>query len=115
MQLHLAAMASKVALFLFVGLSAAADYIVCTLDSCYATEPNLPRPTTVQGPDGAIISLLPFVWSELSGLAATTTITTTITETDESGALITPTVPIVVQPKGYWYFNLVPLYLCLAY
>jgi hypothetical protein len=95
-------MVGKLTVFLLVGLSTAADYLVCTLDSCYASEPDLPRPTTVQGPDGAPTSLLPFVWPELSDLETTTTITTTITETDENGALITPTVPIVVQPKGYW-------------
>jgi hypothetical protein len=89
-------------LFLLSGISIANDQAVCTLDSCYATEPNLPRPTTILGLDGKSSLLIPFAWDELSALATTTTIQTTITMTNEAALLITPTVEVIVQPLGYW-------------
>jgi hypothetical protein len=89
-------------LLLYTGLSAAADFIVCTDESCYATDPSLPRPTAVTGADGISSSLIPFVWTDLVELSSTTTIETTITQTDSGALLITPTVSVIVQPKGYW-------------
>lgn len=89
-------------LLLYSKLSAAADVLICTFESCYATEPNLPRPTQFTGSDGISSSLIPFVWTDLEGLGSTTTIETTITQTDDSKQLITPTVSVIVQPKGYW-------------
>lgn len=87
---------------LYIGVSAATDVLVCTDESCYATEPNLPRPTAITGSDGISSSLIPFVWTDLDQLSSTTTIETTITQTDSSAMLITPTVSVIVQPKGYW-------------
>lgn len=96
-------MAKPFYLLLYVGLSAGIDVLVCTFESCYATQPDLPRPTTVTGSDGQPSFLIPFVWPDLADLTSTTTVTTSITETDDTGALITPSVPIIVQPQGYWY------------
>jgi hypothetical protein len=93
----------KLSLLIFhIGLCAAADVLVCTDESCYATEPSLPRPTALTGPDGISSSLIPFVWTDLVQLTSTTTIETTITQTDSGALLITPTVSVVVQPSGYW-------------
>ncbi|KAF1965697.1 hypothetical protein BU23DRAFT_574647 [Bimuria novae-zelandiae CBS 107.79] len=92
-------------LFICAGISAAADVLVCTEKSCYATEPNLPKPIQTTGPDGISSFLIPFVWTDLVELSSTTTVITTITQTDDGALLITPTVSVVVQPKGYWWRN----------
>lgn len=54
--------------------------------------------TVVTGQDGIAHTLIHFVWPDLTTLASTTTVSTTITET-ENGNLVTPTVEITVQPS----------------